>query len=158
MHVPFINTYFYPMRKFSFILFPVLISLSGCLTMKAPSVKGIENFKMGELSKDMNLKFDVGLKNPNNYAITLRKMDLQLFMNDSLLSDISMDKKTKIVSNGEVLIPFTVQPKAARLPKLGWSVISDLFGNKKDSRVKLNGEMIISKFIFRKRFKFSVGK
>lgn len=148
------------MQKMYYLIFLAagLMVVSGCHTLKAPSVKGIENFKVGELNKEMNLKFDLSLKNPNAYAVTLRRMNLKLFMNDSLLSYISMDRKTRIISNGEVLIPFTVKPEMSKLPKLGWSIVSDLFGSKKDSRVKVNGEMTVSKFIFRKRFKFSVGK
>jgi LEA14-like dessication related protein len=144
-------------NKFVFNLILCSIFFASCFTLKAPSVKGVENLRLGELTKEMNLKFDVILKNPNNYGLKLRSMQMSLFMDDSLASEISMDKKTRIAANSEVAIPLTVKPKALKIPKIGWSLVQDLFGGS-NKKIRLDGEMVVSKFIFRKKFKFSTGK
>ena len=127
--------------------------LSGCVTIKQPIVTGISNFKLSELSQDMKIKFDVLLKNPNNFGLTLQKMEMDVIMGDSVISSITLDKKQRINPNEVAQIPISVQPKVTLLPQLALSGISNLF--KKDSKtVSVKGKLVVRKFLFRKKYSF----
>ncbi len=105
----------------------------------------------------MRIQFDVGLNNPNNYGITLRSMKLEVLLEDSIISAVGLDRRQRIAAKRSVELPFSVQPRLASMPKLGWLGISQLFKND-DKHFAIQGELVISKFIFRKKYKFRFPK
>lgn len=132
-------------------------TISGCTSLKAPQIKGIDNVSFTELNPDVKMSFNLNVHNPNNYGVKIKRMNVQLFLDDSLISGIGLISQQKVAASSNVTLPFVVEPKLTRLPKLAWIGIKELFSDT-DSKLKINGEIVVSKFIFRKRYSFSVPK
>ena len=143
------------MKAITFILTVVMLTSSGCLNLKVPQVTGISKFRLSDITKDTRIQFDVGIRNPNTFGVTLKSMKAELFLADSSIAGIGIDRKTRLAANQQVDLPFSVQPKLNALPQLGILGITQLF--KKDNKqVSLRGELKIRKFIFTKKVKFSI--
>lgn len=132
-------------------------AIAGCSSIKAPQVRGIDNVNFTELSPDMKMSFNVNVHNPNAYGIKIRGMNVEVFLDDSLISGIGLAGKQKVAASSNVTLPFVVEPKLARFPKLAWLGVKELFSDT-DSKLKMKGEIVVSKFIFRKRYSFMVPK
>lgn len=131
--------------------------ISGCISLKAPQVKGIDKVSFTELSPDMKMMFNLNVHNPNNYGVNIKRMNVKVFLDDSLISKIGLAGKQKIAASSNIALPFEVQPKLANFPKLALAGITEIFSNS-GSKLKMEGEIVVSKFIFRKRYSFSVPK
>ena len=62
------------MRAITFILAVVVLTSSGCLNLKMPQVTGISKLRLSDITKDTRIQFDVGLRNPNAFGVTLKSM------------------------------------------------------------------------------------
>ena len=143
------------MKAITFILTVVMLTSSGCLNLKVPQVTGISKFRLSDITKDTRIQFDVGIRNPNTFGVTLTSMKAELFLADSSIAGIGIDRKTRLAANQQVDLPFSVQPKLNALPQLGILGITQLF-KKDNKKVSLRGELKIRKFIFTKKVKFSI--
>lgn len=143
------------MKAITFILAVVMLTSSGCLNLKVPQVTGISKFRLSDITKDTRIQFDVGIRNPNTFGVTLKSMKAELFLADSSITGIGIDRKTRLAANQHVDLPFSVQPKLNALPQLGILGITQLF-KKDNKKVSLRGELKIRKFIFTKKVKFSI--
>lgn len=143
------------MKAITFILTVVMLTSSGCLNLKVPQVTGISKFRLSDITKDTRIQFDVGIRNPNTFGVTLKSMKAELFLADSSIAGIGIDRKTRLAANQQVDLPFSVQPKLNALPQLGILGITQLF-KKDNKKVSLRGELKIRKFIFTKKVKFSI--
>ena len=143
------------MKVITFILTVVMLTSSGCLNLKVPQVTGISKFRLSDITKDTRIQFDVGIRNPNTFGVTLKSMKAELFLADSSIAGIGIDRKTRLAANQQVDLPFSVQPKLNALPQLGILGITQLF-KKDNKKVSLRGELKIRKFIFTKKVKFSI--
>ncbi|HMU77934.1 MAG: LEA type 2 family protein [Bacteroidetes bacterium] len=143
------------MRAITFILAVVVLTSSGCLNLKMPQVTGISKLRLSDITKDTRIQFDVGLRNPNAFGVTLKSMKAELFLADSSIAGIGVDRKTRLAANQHVDLPFSVQPKLTALPQLGILGITQLF-KKDNKKISLRGELKVRKFIFTKKVKFSI--
>ena len=146
--------YLSSMKKIAnFLCVLALMFLCGCASIKYPIITGVENLDVTDISKDMKIKFDVNLKNPNNYGITLRSMKIDVLLDDSLISGVGLDSKQRIAANRTASLPLSIKPRIIGFPKLGLLAFSQLF-KKDDEHFAFKGEIVVSKFIFRKKYKF----
>mgnify|MGYP002351224966 CR=1 FL=1 len=143
------------MRAITFILAVVVLTSSGCLNLKMPQVTGISKLRLSDITKDTRIQFDVGLRNPNAFGVTLKSMKAELFLADSSIAGIGVDRKTRLAANQHVDLPFSVQPKLTALPQLGILGITQLF-KKDNKKILLRGELKVRKFIFTKKVKFYI--
>lgn len=143
------------MKAITFILTVVMLTSSGCLNLKVPQVTGISKFRLSDITKDTRIQFDVGIRNPNTFGVTLKSMKAELFLADSSIAGIGIDRKTRLAANQQVDLPFSVQPKLNALPQLGILGITQLF-KKDNKKISLRGELKVRKFIFTKKVKFSI--
>ena len=143
------------MKAITFILTVVMLTSSGCLNLKVPQVTGISKFRLSDITKDTRIQFDVDIRNPKTFGVTLKSMKAELFLADSSIAGIGIDRKTRLAANQQVDLPFSVQPKLNALPQLGILGITQLF-KKDNKKVSLRGELKIRKFIFTKKVKFSI--
>lgn len=135
----------------------ITCAVSGCVSLKAPQIKGVDNLNFTELSPDMKMTFNVNVHNPNTYGVKIRKMNVKVFLEDSLVSGVSLVGKNRIAASSNVALPFMVEPKLAHFPKLALAGIKGLFSSS-DKKLKIEGEIVVSKFVFRKRYSFSIPK
>ena len=143
------------MKAITFILAVVMLTSSSCLNLKMPQVTGVSKLRLSDITKDTRIQFDVGIRNPNTFGVTLKSMKAELFLADSSIAGIGVDRKTRLAANQQVDMPFSVQPKLTALPQLGILGITQLF-KKNNKKVSLRGELKIRKFIFTKKVKFSI--
>ena len=133
--------------------FFILFLLYGCVSVKQPVITSISDFKLAGKGSEMKLKFDVLVKNPNNFGLTLQKLKVETFMGDSLVSSINTVKKHRIPANEVSRIEVTVEPKITLLPQLALSGISGIL-KKGSSNASLEGKLFVRKFIFLKKYSF----
>lgn len=150
-----LTPYLSRMKKFAFYLSAcAVVLMCGCASIKYPIITGVENLNVTDISKDMQIKFEVNLKNPNNYGITLRSMKMDVLLDDSLISGVGLDSKQRIAANRTATLPLSIKPRVIGFPKLGLLALAQLF-KKDDKHFKIQGEIVASKFIFRKKYKFN---
>ncbi|HRB87290.1 MAG TPA: LEA type 2 family protein [Bacteroidia bacterium] len=143
------------MKAITFILAVVMLTSSSCLNLKMPQVTGVSKLRLSDITKDTRIQFDVGIRNPNTFGVTLKSMKVELFLADSSIAGIGVDRKTRLAANQQVDMPFSVQPKLTALPQLGILGITQLF-KKDNKKISLRGELKVRKFIFTKKVKFSI--
>ncbi|HOZ83609.1 MAG: LEA type 2 family protein [Bacteroidia bacterium] len=143
------------MKAITFILAVVMLTSSSCLNLKMPQVTGVSKLRLSDITKDTRIQFDVGIRNPNTFGVTLKSMKAELFLADSSIAGIGVDRKTRLAANQQVDMPFSVQPKLTALPQLGILGITQLF-KKDNKKISLRGELKVRKFIFTKKVKFSI--
>lgn len=139
----------------SIVLLSFCILITGCASIKSPQIKGVDNFGVSELSSEMKMTFNVNVKNPNNYGLKIRRMNMEVLLDDSVVSSVALLGRQRIPASGNVSLPFEVRPKLIKFPKLALAGIKQLFSDS-DNKFKLRGEIVVSKFIFRKRYSFSL--
>lgn len=142
------------MNKSVTLLPLLLIFLSGCISLKMPEVTGVSNVRLTDLSKDMSIEFNVGLRNPNSFGVTLKSMKTEVLLADSVVASVGLIHKQRIAAGQKTQIPFSVKPDVLSMPKLGWLGITQLF-KKDDKKFAVKGEIKVRKFIFSKKYKFS---
>jgi LEA14-like dessication related protein len=89
--------------------------------------------------------------NPNPYGLTVKRMGLMLKVSDSTLADVNLLQGVRIGGNSEVTVPITIQPSLSTLGNIFMAGVNS-FLSKKDQNVMIEGDIIVRKFIFRKRF------
>lgn len=132
----------------------VAVCMSGCVSLKMPEVTGVSNLRLTDLSKDMSIQFDLGIRNPNAFGVTLKSMKTEIFLADSAVASVGLRHKQRLAAGQKSQLPFTVKPDVLSMPKLGWLGITQLF-KKDDKKFAVKGEIKVRKFIFSKKYKFS---
>ncbi|MBK8413651.1 MAG: LEA type 2 family protein [Bacteroidetes bacterium] len=90
----------------------VLVLLTGlysCGSIKPVSIKGIENFKTGSGLTKPEFTFDIALENPNKFGVTVKRMGVNLSLNDSAIAGINIPSKTRIAAGSVITVPVTIQ-------------------------------------------------
>lgn len=138
------------MIKNILLIFCIAFLMQSCITMKAPQVKGIENFKTGELfSTTPAVTFDVKLHNPNNFGLQLRNVTLNLYTGNSLVGSFTTPYNTAIGRGKDFAIPFRLEPSIEQISTI------TMGGIKNAGSIKGKGSVTVKKFIFKRKFDFS---
>ncbi|MEZ5068578.1 MAG: LEA type 2 family protein [Bacteroidia bacterium] len=131
----------------------VAVCMSGCVSLKMPEVTGVSNLRLTDLSKDMSIQFDLGLKNPNSFGVTLKSMKTEILLADSVVASVGLRHKQRLAAGQKTQLPFTVKPDVLSMPKLGWLGITQYL--RKTIKFAVKGRSKSGKFIFFKKYKFS---
>lgn len=143
------------------LLLPALLSVisSSCISLKPVEVSGIGNFRTDLNLNEPAILFDVNLKNPNHYGVTLSSMGVSLKMTGKTLAELSVSGKTRIARLEKTSVPVVLKPSLNDIKNMAASGFSDLLSGKKQS-LTVEGELVVSKFLIRKKlhFKEEIGK
>lgn len=143
------------------LVIPVLLSVISvsCVSLKPIEVSGIGNFRTDLNVNEPAVLFDVKLKNPNGYGVTLRTMGVSLKIADKTLAELSVSGKTRIARLEKTSVPVVLKPSLNDIKNMATSGFSDLLSGKKQS-LTVEGELVVSKFFIRKKlhFKEKIGK
>ena len=112
-------------------------------------VRNVDNFQIKDIITKPNVQFDVNLHNPNNFGLTVKEFKSTAFLGDKMLTDIFIEKKIRIGANSDISIPLQTQPSINDITNM---VLS---GNASKD-LKVEGYVVVRKFIFRKKFPFTV--
>ncbi|HMT27762.1 MAG TPA: LEA type 2 family protein [Bacteroidia bacterium] len=128
---------------------------SSCTSIQPVMISGVHNFTTGNLVSNPEIKFDLGVKNPNSFGVTVKRMSVNVLLSDSVVAGINIPVKTKIGAQSTIDIPITLKPSVSSLTQMAMSGFKNLFSSKSNSNMELKGEIVIRKFIFTKKIKIS---
>jgi LEA14-like dessication related protein len=139
------------MKKYLVVLLlsTSVLFLHSCVTVQPVTVSGINNLQVEDIMLSPKVSFDVNLHNPNSFGLTLKEFKTSAYVNDKLMTDVFMEKKMRIAPNSDIAIPLKSQPSIQDI------ITTYLDGNMKGN-IKLEGYVTVSKFLFRKKFPFTL--
>ncbi|MDQ3050029.1 MAG: LEA type 2 family protein [Bacteroidota bacterium] len=141
------------MKPVCCILFLSVLLLSSCGIIKPISVISVENFKTENVFTKPEFRFDVGIRNPNNFSVTIQKMELGVSVAGPEFATISLMEGIRVTKRDTMIIPVSLFPSITEISSLFSSGINAFLSGKENQLFELRGELVIRKFIFRKRYK-----
>lgn len=136
-------------NEYNIAVFLIFLFLTSCITLKPVEVKNVDNLQLTVMTSQPAVQFDVNIHNPNNFGLTLKEFQSTAFLGDKRLTDIFISKKLRIGANSDVSIPLQTQPSLN-------DVAGMLLSGNSSKDVKVDGYLTVRKFIFKKKFPFSV--
>ncbi len=122
---------------------------SSCYTIEPVIVKRLDDFQIKTLSTKPSVNFNAVLYNPNAFGITLRTFTCDVKMGGKLISRIETSRKVRIGPDADVAIPLEASPNLT-------DVAGMILGGTSFTDWKAEGNLVVSKFIFRRKIPFSV--
>lgn len=113
------------------LYFLAFITLFSCSTPKeAPVFKRVSNVKVTNVKgNEASLSADAYFFNPNNVAMKLRQVEVDIIMKDKTIGSINHELKTHIPANAEFKVPVDAIVKLDQLGTL--NSILGMLGTKK---------------------------
>lgn len=134
------------MRKLLFVFLSALL-LTSC-TFYEPQFRGIENFKLhGIEGRDVNFDLSAKVYNENSYAIKIKPSTLDIYVDDTYMGKVRMEKKVKMKRKSESILssPFNLElTQGALLKAVGLAA-------KGQVTIRLKGKVKGGVFIFSKK-------
>ena len=127
----------------------IMFSFASCMTIEPVEVKNVDNFQLKDVLTGPSVQFDVTVHNPNNFGLTLKEFKSTAYLGDKMVTDIFIEKKIHIGAGSEISIPFQTQPSLTTIA--GMMLSGNTSGD-----LKVEGFLVVKKFIFRKKFPFTV--
>ena len=132
------------------VVITAVMLLSGCVSIQPVTISGVNNFQVEDVLLSPKVSFDVNLHNPNSFGLTLKEFKSSAYLDDKLMTDVFIEKKIYVGANSDVAIPLKSQPSIQ-------DIITTYFGGgKTKGNVRVEGYVTVSKFIFKKKFPFSL--
>jgi LEA14-like dessication related protein len=134
------------MYKKSLLAFFCVCFLLACEEPKAFEFKGLKsiNLEKAGLGKNIfNAQFEYN--NPNEFELTLKKIDCNIFINDQKLTHYALDTNLLIPSNANFIIPAKMEIELSSLLKHSVAIMFN-----KPLKISVVGNAILSKGIFTK--------
>ena len=132
------------MRKITSCL-PLLILLGFCACKQPQSFeyREMKNLKLDHLgfSKTM-VSMDLVYYNPNNYGVSLKKIDCQVFLNQNYLGNYLLDTTIHIAGKSVFVVPASISFDMMDVVKKGFNILINkeaLIGIKGTTRMKKLG-------------------
>jgi hypothetical protein len=113
-----------------------------------PTIERITRIEPGNLKDGkLDISFTTEIKNPGRFRFKVRKIDLDVFIDDTQIGTLNSKRVMDILrlQNAEVKWDLTGDVKALLKPEMLINVITG-----KTPQFRVEGKMVVSKFIFRK--------
>jgi LEA14-like dessication related protein len=124
--------------------------LMACGEPKPFVFKGLKTIKIEKPSFGKNIfNAQFEYQNPNNFQLTLKKLDCSIFINDQLLTQYKLDSLYVIPANADFVLPAKMEIELNLLLK---NTVDILFN--KPMKVGVKGSAILSKGMFTKTISF----
>jgi LEA14-like dessication related protein len=144
----------YELRKlnlFSVFCFCFLF-LTSCFSYKEVELTGINNLKVNKVGdKEVEIQAGIKINNPNNYKIKVKKIEVDLLVNDVNVGKLNLSKKVVLPRKSDQVQDFTVN---TQLSNLIAAMPSLLMGG--DITLKMQGYMKGKAFFISKKFPIEV--
>jgi len=137
------------LTKHIFLFITVGFMLSSC-EFKDLSLNGVSGFNVDKMSKSGMLgTLQVGITNPNSYAIKVTGADFEIFSNGSKMGTAKLKHSFKIKANSTETYPVKLE---ANLTNVLAGGISSILGaiSGKSPKVNIKGDLKARAFIFSK--------
>jgi LEA14-like dessication related protein len=130
------------------LLVSIPLFLTSCFSYKEIELGDVENVRLNKLSGGgLEIKSDILINNPNNYKITIKKIDADVLVNGQKVGKIELNKKVVLPKKSEQLQTFTIN---TQLSDLISAAPTALFGG--PVTLQLKGYIKGKVFIFSKKF------
>ncbi|NBU89845.1 MAG: hypothetical protein EBS12_00150, partial [Flavobacteriia bacterium] len=114
-----------------------------------------EGFKMGKMdAKQVSFSLNVKLKNPNSYALKVKKTSLNLSVDDGKIGILALEKTIKLPRKKEIIVEIPMNlslEKGALMRMLTFSMQDSI-------RLNLEGDVRGGVLFFTKKFPLSFSK
>ncbi len=129
-------------QKWTAFLLPVLVSFFfSCRTPKDLEYKDYRNFSIEALGFNIShIKLELEYFNPNNFGLQLKRSDVDIFINNSLLGHSSSDTLIQIPRRNSFILPITFDVDMQNIFKNAWNT---LVGH--EVAVKVTGNVKVGK-------------
>jgi LEA14-like dessication related protein len=137
------------------ILFLAVIAavFSSCSSLKPLEFRSVENFRVSQITSNPQLSFDLKLYNPNTVGAKLKNLNIGFLISEIQLTDLHLDDVIHAGARSEFSVPINISASIAQLSQFLPTGI-DLFNSGKSIPVKMDGNVTVKKFIFRRTFPF----
>ena len=141
------------MRSLSYLI--VCLIISSCAPFELPEFISYEGFKMGKMdAKQVSFSLNVKLKNPNSYALKVKKTSLNLSVDDGKIGILALEKTIKLTRKKETIVEIPMNlslEKGALMRMLTFSMQDSI-------RLNLEGDVRGGVLFFSKKFPLSFSK
>ena len=141
------------MKTLSYFLFCLL--MASCATFEQPELISYEAFKMGKMdAKQVSFSLSVKLKNPNSYALKVKKTSLNLSVDNGKIGMLALGKTIKFPRKKETVVEIPMNlslEKGALMRMLTFSMQDSI-------RLNLEGDVRGGALFFTKKFPLSFSK
>jgi LEA14-like dessication related protein len=135
--------------------FIIFILVTSCAPFELPEFISYEGFKMGKMdAKQVSFSFNVKLKNPNSYALKVKKSSLSLSIDAGKIGILNLDKTIKLPRKKETIVEIPMNlslEKGALMRMLTFSMQDSI-------RLNLEGDVRGGSLFFSKKFPLSFSK
>jgi len=85
-----------------------MIALAGCARVKDPEFRKVGNFRMKGINPTKTtIGFSVVYFNPNNFGVTVKDGDVDVYMDSAYLGKFTQDSAIAVKKNAEFSIPLS---------------------------------------------------
>ena len=141
------------MRSLSYLI--VCLIISSCAPFELPEFISYEGFKMGKTdAKQVSFSLSVKLKNPNSYALKVKKSSLSLSIDAGKIGIINVEKTIKLPRKKEAIVEIPMNltlEKGALMRMITFSMQDSI-------RLNLEGDVRGGALFFTKKFPLSFSK
>ncbi|NLA24499.1 MAG: LEA type 2 family protein [Bacteroidales bacterium] len=109
-----------------------------------------ENLKIGEVkSGNINLSVDLPVNNPNSFSFKIKKIDLDVYVDDLKAGKVNKSQKTRVKAKSNEMHSINVSFKASDLFGNGFKIASAMA--KGNPEIKVKGNMKVGKLFITKK-------
>jgi LEA14-like dessication related protein len=127
-------------------LFAIILLIASCADQKSFEFKGVKSVNIEKASIKKNiLNAQLEYYNPNNFDLTLKKIDCDIFINDQKLTHYGLDTVLVIPSTANFIVPAKMEIELSNLLKHSVDIMFN-----KPLKITIVGNATLSKGIFTK--------
>lgn len=107
-----------------YALFPTLLLLNGCRRPQAFDYREMKHLKLDQIGINKTVvSMNLVYYNPNNYGVTLKKIDCDIYLNQHFLGKYQLDTSMSIAKTSVFELPVAVSFNLKEFLKNGFSVL-----------------------------------
>jgi LEA14-like dessication related protein len=94
----------------------VLLCCNACMTYKDIRATDIKSIKpLSVTFTSVKIQIELGIENPNNYAISLKKQNVRAYINGNDVGEIRIEEQLRLPKKSNQIYTLTLVPDAAKV-------------------------------------------
>ena len=136
------------------LAFSLVLLLSSCVTIESPTYVSTSNFKVTRITPQLDYQMDVTLFNPNPAGVKIKELNMQVTVLGNTCN-INTTDVVQIKSRENFTMPLKGETSSANYSSFLKNGVMAIFGGKSTIPIQVEGDVLVQKFIIRKRVHFS---
>lgn len=141
----------------SYLFLVILLLTTACKKPQGFEYRDLKNFKVNNWGFDRTtISMDLSFYNPNNFGVDLRKVDCDIYIDNTFLGKFMLDTLMRIERQTEFTLPTSMEVDMRQIFKNSFNVLFSkevLVGAKGTTRVGKGGVFINVPFNYQGRHK-----